>query len=64
MCSSNKAVEAYLNWLSIAADDLIEVAWDFVETIAKALIERRTFNGAEITALLQEQLSQSGERKL
>ena len=61
MCSSAKAVDAYLNWLSVAADDLIHGAWDFVETIAKALIERRTLNAAEIAALLQERLSQGGE---
>jgi hypothetical protein len=51
-CSSDKAVEAYLNWLGIAAADQLAGLWDDVETIAKALIARRTLNAAEIAALL------------
>ena len=49
---SPEAAEAYLNWLAVVARDEIDGSWDSVETVAEALIERRTLDAAEIAALL------------
>jgi Peptidase family M41 len=48
MCSSHEAAEAYLNWLAIAAHDLIGAQWALVEIFASALLEHSTLSAVQI----------------
>jgi ATP-dependent Zn protease len=48
LCSSAKATEAFVNWLAVAAADLVESQWAAIERVAKALIERKTLTGAQV----------------
>jgi hypothetical protein len=50
ICSSEKAVSAYLKWLEITADDEVAAFWDLIERTARELFERRTLSAAEIAA--------------
>jgi hypothetical protein len=50
--SSNEAVHAYLDWLAIVTSDEIAARWPQVETIAQALVVRRTLSAVEVEALL------------
>jgi hypothetical protein len=50
ICSSEKAVSAYLKWLEIMADDEVAAFWDLIERTARELFERRTLSAAEIAA--------------
>jgi hypothetical protein len=45
-------VHAYLDWLAIVTRDEIAQLWPHVETIAHALVARRTLTAAEVKALL------------
>ena len=50
--SSDEAVNAYLDWLAIVTRDEIALLWPRVETVAHALVDRRTLTSAEIKVLL------------
>jgi hypothetical protein len=52
---SDEAERAYLDWLAIVTRDEITLLWPQVETVANALVARRTLTAAEITTLLVSQ---------
>ena len=49
---SEEAVHAYLDWLTVVARDEIAALWPHVETVAHALVARRTLTAAEVKVLL------------
>jgi hypothetical protein len=49
---SEEAAHAYLDWLAIVTRDEITLLWPHVETIAHALVARRTLSAAEVKVLL------------
>jgi hypothetical protein len=48
MCGSNKEENAYLRWLQVRSDNLVETYWLEIDAVAKALLKHRTLNGEEI----------------
>jgi hypothetical protein len=52
---SDEAVNAYLDWLAIVTRDEVAVLWPQVETVARALVARRTLTAAEVKSLLASQ---------
>lgn len=52
LCGSARSATAYLAWLQVVADDIIETRWAAVERVAGALLERGTLSGSEIDATL------------
>jgi hypothetical protein len=52
LSSSGEAVRAYLDWLAIVTRDEITTLWPQVETVAHALVARRTLTAVEVEALL------------
>ena len=57
LSSSGEAAHAYLDWLTVVARDEIAALWPHVETVAHALVARRTLSAAEVKALLARRLS-------
>ena len=52
LSSSGEAVRASLDWLAIVTRDEITTLWPQVETVAHALVARRTLTAVEVEALL------------
>ena len=52
LSTSGEAAHAYLDWLTVVARDEIAALWPHVETVAQALVARRTLAAAEVKALL------------
>ena len=50
--SSDEAVNAYLDWLTIVTRDEIAALWPLVEKVAHALVRERTLTAEEVKALL------------
>jgi hypothetical protein len=50
----DEVASAWLGYLEVRARRLIERYWEEVETVANALIERKTLSGAEARVVLQE----------
>ena len=48
ICGSDRQTDAYLQYLSIVAEDLIDLHWEAVERVAKALLARQTLSEAQI----------------
>jgi hypothetical protein len=57
LSTSGEAAHAYLDWLTVVARDEIAALWPHVETVAHALVARRTLSTAEVKALLARRLS-------
>jgi hypothetical protein len=51
-CRSREECVAYLELLSVQANDTLKFRWDQVETVAAALIDRKQLSGSELLALL------------
>jgi hypothetical protein len=49
---SEEAAHAYLDWLAVVTRHEITTLWPQVETVAHALVVRRTLTAAEVKALL------------
>ena len=55
--SSEEAARAFLDWLAIVTRDEIAAVWPRVETVAQALVARRTLTAAEVKTLLARRLT-------
>jgi hypothetical protein len=53
--TSEEAVHAYLDWLTVVARDEIVALWPQVEKVAHALVARRTLTAGEVKSLLASQ---------
>jgi hypothetical protein len=56
LCSSgsDRELRAYIKLLQIQIEDLVELHWPEVQTVAKALIERRTLSGPAMREVMRE----------
>ncbi|HEY6701787.1 MAG TPA: hypothetical protein VI137_13415 [Pseudolabrys sp.] len=48
VCGSTEEESAFLNWLAIKTQKILDLRWNQIERIAAALIERRRLSGKEI----------------
>jgi hypothetical protein len=55
LSTSDEAVHAYLDWLTVVTRDEIAALWPHVEKVAQALVARRTLTAPDVKALLASQ---------
>ena len=57
LCSSDRELSAHIELLQMQTEDLVELHWPEVQTVAKALIERRTLSGPEMREVIDGALA-------
>jgi ATP-dependent Zn protease len=52
-CASDRELSLYIKLLRVQTEQLIELYWPEIETVARALIERRTLNAREVREVIR-----------
>ena len=61
---SSQATDAHLKYLAIVAGDMVATSWPVIERVARALLERQTLKGSEISTILSPPRPKGGIRVL
>jgi hypothetical protein len=54
LCGSMKTADAYLNFCCLTSGDLVASHWSEIETVAAALLKRRTLNHEEMLEVIMQ----------
>ena len=64
VCSSPKTTQAYVDYLGVVAEEMIESHWKLVEALAAELLERETLSGPATRRVLKDAALRSMEEPL